>query len=123
MSLNKKFVDDIEAGRTPAPDISGIRPGGFPSPARDYMKEAPDLNRILTPNRPAAFFARASNDNMMRRGIFKGDLLIIDKSATPRKGDIVLVWIDDTYALRIHPCGINPWGVVVFNVHYQRPTT
>jgi len=63
---------------------------GFPSPADDYIEGEIDLNRHLIANRPATFLFRVAGDCMKDAGIFDGDLLIVDRSLTP-KGVMVVI--------------------------------
>ena len=53
---------------------------GFPSPADDYLEAKLDLNAHLIKHPSATFFARAEGDSMRGRGIYPGDLLIVDRS-------------------------------------------
>jgi DNA polymerase V len=62
---------------------------GFPSPAEDFIDGALDLNDLI--EHPAAtFIVRVSGQSMTGAGIFDGDLLIVDRSITPRTGQIVV---------------------------------
>src|SRR3954463_7463173 len=67
---------------------------GFPSPADDYIEGEIDLNRHLIANRPATFLFRVAGDCMRDAGIFDGDLLIVDRSLTPKHGDVVVVFVE-----------------------------
>jgi DNA polymerase V len=67
---------------------------GFPSPADDYIDGEIDLNRHLIANRPATFLFKVAGDCMKDAGIFDGDLLVVDRSITPKHGDVVVVFVD-----------------------------
>lgn len=67
---------------------------GFPSPAEDYEEGPLDLNEHLIAHPAATFFVRASGDSMIGAGIFSGDLLIVDRSVTPRSGKIIIAVLD-----------------------------
>ncbi len=67
---------------------------GFPSPADDFIERSLDLNEQLVTNPIATFFVRASGHSMDGAGIHDGDLLIVDRSATPSHGSIVVAVID-----------------------------
>ena len=58
---------------------------GFPSPATDYIEEDIDLNVHLIKNVPATFIIRVQGKSMVDVGIDDGDLLVVDKSLTPRE--------------------------------------
>lgn len=63
---------------------------GFPSPAEDYIENGLNLQEYAVRNPAATYFAHASGDSMTGAGIYDGDLLVIDRSATPRDGCVVV---------------------------------
>ena len=66
---------------------------GFPSPATDYMENKLDLNEYLIKHPAATFIVKASGSSMVNADIYSGDLLIVDRSLTPRSNDIVIASI------------------------------
>ena len=76
----------------------GVR-AGFPSPAQDYMDRSIDLNRELVPHPESTFYGRVEGDSMEDRGIFEGDIMVIDKSLEPRNGDVAVCMVDGEYTL------------------------
>jgi DNA polymerase V len=75
-------------------------PAGFPSPASDYEARELDIVEHLIRNRAATFLMRAVGHSMQEAGIFNGDLLIVDRSVTPRSGSIVVVAVDGEYTVK-----------------------
>lgn len=65
-------------------------PAGFPSPADDHLEAELDLNDYLIDHPAETFFVRAKGDSMQQAGIFDKDLLIVDRSLTPKDNDIVI---------------------------------
>ncbi len=63
---------------------------GFPSPAAQYCEGQIDLNDILIPHPAATFLMRVVGDSMIEAGILPGATLIVDRSLTPRDGDVVV---------------------------------
>lgn len=63
---------------------------GFPNPAEDFLEDHVDLNDFLIRNKPATFLYRADGWSMRDAGINDGDILIIDRSVSPRDGDLVI---------------------------------
>lgn len=59
-----------------------------------------DLNEQLIKNPIATFFLRAASDALKESGVFKGDLLVVDRSADPSSGDIVIAELDDELSIR-----------------------
>ena len=77
--LTPVFLDSVSAG--------------FPSPATDYMENKLDLNEHLIKHPAATFIVKAKGPSMTDAGILSGDLLIVDRSITPRSNDIVIASI------------------------------
>ena len=63
---------------------------GFPSPADDHIENRLDLNEYLIKKPSATFFIRVVGDSMSGAGIHDGDLLVVDRSLTPRDGSVVI---------------------------------
>lgn len=74
---------------------------GFPSPADDYIEERIDLNKHIVKRPAATFFAKASGDSMVNKGIFNGDLLVIDRSKTAVTGSVVIAAIHGELSCKI----------------------
>lgn len=67
---------------------------GFPSPADDYIEGKLDLNDYLIRNPSSTFYVRVTGDSMIHAGIHSGDLLIVDRSITPKNNNIVIAVIN-----------------------------
>ncbi|PIJ50955.1 DNA polymerase V subunit UmuD [Erwinia sp. OLTSP20] len=92
-------------------------PCGFPSPAQDYIEERLDLSKLLIKHPNATYFIRVSGDSMRGVGIADGDLLVVDRSLTPRHGDIVVAAVAGEFTvkeLRTRPS----LQLVAHNHHY-----
>ena len=74
--LTPVFLDSVSAG--------------FPSPATDYMENKLDLNEHLIKRPAATFIVKAKGPSMTDAGILSGDLLIVDRSITPKNNNIVI---------------------------------
>lgn len=82
---------------TSAPHMSQSLPlyssrpaAGFPAPGDDVVERSLDLNDLLISHPDATFFVRVEGDSMEGAGIFSGDVLVVDRSLTPRSGDVVV---------------------------------
>ena len=73
---------------------------GFPSPASDYLEGKLDLNTHCVAHPAATFYLRAEGESMTGVGIFPGDLLVVDKSLTPRHGDVVIAQLDGGFTVK-----------------------
>lgn len=72
------------------PLVSSRADCGFPSPADDYVEKLLSLDDLVLRNPAATFLVRVEGDSMIEAGITSGDLLIVDRSAEARSGQIVV---------------------------------
>ena len=63
---------------------------GFPSPADDYVDTPLSLHDHLVSRPAATLFIRLSDNGMIGEHFHPGDLLVVDKSVTPRDGSVVV---------------------------------
>jgi len=73
---------------------------GFRTHDEEGALDTMSLDDYLIENREATFLVRAGSDSMHDAGILEGDLLIVDRSKTPRRQDMVIVVIDGAFAIR-----------------------
>ena len=73
---------------------------GFPSPATDYIEEDIDLIIHLIRNIPATFIIRVQGKSMVDVGIHDGDLLVVDKSLTPKNFSTVIANVHDELVVK-----------------------
>jgi DNA polymerase V len=113
---------------------------GFASPADDHLERELDLNEYLIQHPAETYFVRAKGDSMQQAGIFDKDLLIVDRSLTPRHNDIVIAAVAGELTVKrlvvklgqpwLYPANPNykpiaikegselyVWGVVVHAIH------
>ncbi len=78
-------------------------PAGFPSPAEPYATGSLDFNEYLIANPVATISVYCGGESMLDAGIAKDDLLIIDRSVTPKHRDIVMADLGSEYTIkRLH---------------------
>lgn len=76
---------------------------GFPSPADDHLEDSLDLNTHLIQHKESTFFVKAQGESMLGAGIHQGDILVVDKSLTPKSGKIVIAVVDGEFTVkRLH---------------------
>lgn len=113
---------------------------GFGAAADDYMERGIDLNEELIRNKPATFFMRISSDAMKGSGIYKGDVVIVDRSLKAANGKVIIATLDGEMLIRrfekinnkvrlladdkLSPIDIDSscesfaiWGVVTYVIH------
>jgi len=116
---------------------------GFPSPAQDWYEGPIDLTEMLVDDQAATFVVRVSGHSMTDAGIWDGDELLVDRSKTPRDGDVVVAVLDGELTvkrLRLTGSGVvlqaesaeypdivvpelsdlQVWGVVTYCLHHVR---
>lgn len=118
---------------------------GFPSPAADYAGDRINIAQEVVRHPETTFYARIEGDSMCEAGIFSGDLVVIDRSLTPRDGDFVAACIDGEFTLKeyredresgvvllvphnekyptiqVTECNsFLVWGVVTYSIHKTR---
>jgi DNA polymerase V len=83
---------------------------GFPSPAEDYVEGRIDLNRDLIKHPLATFYIRVDGDSMIEAGILPDALLVVDRMAEVREGDVVVARLGDELCVkRFHHEGGRVW--------------
>lgn len=82
-------------------------PAGFPSPADDYVEERLDLHELTGAGSPSCYFLRVAGESMVGAGIHHGDVLVVDRAATPTSGAVVVASIDGELTVKryVHRAG------------------
>ena len=73
---------------------------GFPSPADDFLEKEIDLATELVKHPLTTFMLRVAGDSMQGAGIDEGDILVVDRSLTPRHGQIVIAIVDNEFTVK-----------------------
>src|SRR5438876_300818 len=93
------YAPDTEAKQELDLFLAGAR-CGFPSPAEEYVECRLDINSYLIKHPAATFYVRADGDSMQRAGIFSGDLLVVDRSLSPRPGNVVIAIVNGGFTVK-----------------------
>lgn len=107
----QKFVTDglvrkSDTGKLiPTPKLYGLKilgtvQAGFPSPAEEELVDTMSLDDFLIHNPEASFLLTISGDSMIDAGIMMGDMVIVDRSRTPKSGDIVVAEVDHEWTIK-----------------------
>jgi DNA polymerase V len=91
------FLDVEGASHVTVPLAHARASCGLPSPADDYLDKPLDFNELLIINPAATFAVRIAGESMTGAGLLPGDIAIVDRSLSPKHGDIVLVLIDGEF--------------------------
>lgn len=80
--------------------INASVPAGFPSPATDYLEERIDLNKVLIKNALSTFIVESTGNSMINAFIPPKAKLIVDKSITPKNGDIIVAVLNGEFTVK-----------------------
>jgi DNA polymerase V len=75
-------------------------PAGFPSPAMDYMEERISLDKELIKHPLSTFLVESTGDSMINAFIPPRAKLLVDRSLTPKNGDIVVAEINGEFTIK-----------------------
>ena len=112
--LNKLIPLADELSETEVP-LLGVVSAGFPSEAYNYVEESIDFNKMMVRHKETTFCLTAGGDSMKGDGIFKGDLLVIDKLAEPYENSILVVSIDGDFTLKRLKYGVGALELISSN--------
>ena len=80
--------------------FEGKVPAGFPSPAMDYMKKRIDLNEEFIKHPLSTFLFESEGMSMINAFIPPQAQLLVDRSITPKNGDIVLAVLNGEFTVK-----------------------
>jgi len=80
--------------------LLGTVQAGFPSPAEEELLETVNLEQFLVRKPEATFMLRVSGDSMIDAGIHPGDLVLVERGATPKQNDIVIAQVDGEWTMK-----------------------
>lgn len=79
----------------------GTVQAGFPTAAdEDVETEVLSLDEYLIDKRGSTYMLEVVGESMKDAGILEGDLVLVERGKTPRRGDIVLALVDHEYTLK-----------------------
>jgi len=80
--------------------LLGLVEAGFPSPAEEELVDTMSLDDYLVANKTATYILKVKGDSMIDAGICEGDMVIVERTNTPRPGDIVIAEVDDEWTMK-----------------------
>jgi repressor LexA len=79
----------------------GTVQAGFPTAQEeDISSELLSLDDFLIERKSSTYMLEVMGESMKDAGILEGDLVLVERGRTPRKGDIVLALVDHEYTLK-----------------------
>lgn len=103
--LDAGFVSKDASGRLLPGWESGIKllglvEAGFPSPAEEELLDVMDFDQYLAPNKEASYILKVKGDSMIEAGIQPGDMVIVERRAQYKPGQIVIANVDGEYTMK-----------------------
>jgi DNA polymerase V len=84
------------------PVIKSRIPAGKPETIAEPLVEFIDLNKHLIKRPRTTYGFIAYGDSMVDDGIETGDMLVVEQTAVPKEGDIVIFEIDGEFTVKKH---------------------
>lgn len=79
----------------------GTVQAGFPTAAdEDVETELMSLDDFLVEKKKSTYMLEVMGESMKDAGILEGDMVLVERGRTPRRGDIVLALVDNEYTLK-----------------------
>ncbi|MBP7275175.1 MAG: repressor LexA [Kiritimatiellae bacterium] len=82
--------------------LLGAVAAGFPSPAEEELRDTLSLDEFLIRRPEATFMLTVTGDSMIDAGIHPGDIVLLERGATPKSGDVVVAQVDDEWTLKYY---------------------
>src|SRR5712691_9984181 len=80
--------------------VLGTVTAGFPSPAEEELADTMSLDEYLISNKEATYILKVNGNSMIDARILPGDLLLVERGADPRDGDIVIAQVDREWTMK-----------------------
>lgn len=79
----------------------GTVQAGFPTAAdEDVETELMSLDDFLVEKKNSTYMLEVQGESMKDAGILDGDMVLVERGRTPKRGDIVLALVDNEYTLK-----------------------
>ena len=96
-----KEAGRLSLSRTGSVIRLGTVQAGFPTAVEESTEaEILSLDDFLVEKKGHTYMLEVAGESMIDAGIFEGDLVLVEKGKTPKKGDIVLALVDHEYTLK-----------------------
>ncbi len=92
---SRKFAPEAQSIR-----LLGLVEAGFPTPSEESLHEQISLDDWIIGKREASFMLKVKGDSMKDAGILDGDMVIVERTNTPKVGQIVVADVDGSYTMK-----------------------
>ena len=80
--------------------LLGLVEAGFPSAAEEELLDVMDFDEFLIPNKESSYILKVKGDSMIDAGIRPGDMVVVERKATYKPGQIIIAMIDGEYTMK-----------------------
>jgi SOS regulatory protein LexA len=78
----------------------GLVEAGFPSAAEEETLDVLNFDEYLVPNKESTYILKVKGDSMIDAGIQQGDMVVVERRATYKPGQIVIAMVDGDYTMK-----------------------
>lgn len=80
--------------------VLGLVEAGFPSPAEEELSDTISFDEYLIDNKEATYILKIKGDSMKDAGIKEGDMVVVERGANYKDGDIVIADVDGQWTIK-----------------------
>ena len=80
--------------------VLGVVEAGFPSPSEEELADTLSIDEYLVEKREATYILTVKGDSMMDAGILEGDMVLVERGAEYKDGDIIIAEIDGEWTIK-----------------------
>ncbi|HTE48346.1 MAG TPA: transcriptional repressor LexA [Candidatus Paceibacterota bacterium] len=78
----------------------GLVEAGFPSAAEEELSDTMSFDDYLIEKKESTYILRVKGDSMIEAGINDGDMVIVERGAPHKNGDIVIAEVDGEWTIK-----------------------
>lgn len=98
--LKKDGSGRILLGSLGGVKLLGTVQAGLPAPAEEELLDTLSLDEYLVRRPAETFLVRVTGDSMKDAGIFAGDLVLVERRAASKSGDILIAQVDGEWTMK-----------------------
>lgn len=80
----------------------GLVEAGFPSATEEDVLDTMSLDEYLVPNKGASYMLKVKGYSMKDAGIVDGDMVIVERTNSPKPGQIVIAEVDGGWTMKYY---------------------
>ncbi|PIR46806.1 MAG: repressor LexA [Candidatus Vogelbacteria bacterium CG10_big_fil_rev_8_21_14_0_10_45_14] len=97
----------------------GVVEAGFPSPAEEELMDTMTFDEYLVRKPESTFVLKTKGDSMKDAGIVDGDMVVVERTAKHKAGDIVIAEVDGDWTMKYLRGKPGNWWLAPANKKYK----